>query len=82
MNNKIDLKNVAWFLTLAFVPTVAVSVIIRSIQVNLAGKTMVYYNLFLLAVMFFPGVSAFIVRKFITKESCEDSGLRFGSWKP
>ncbi|MGA9189169.1 MAG: hypothetical protein WB014_11590 [Methanosarcina sp.] len=41
MDNKIDLKGVARFLTLAFVPTVAVSAIIRSMHVNLADKMMI-----------------------------------------
>jgi membrane protease YdiL (CAAX protease family) len=32
--------------------------------------------------MFFPALSAFIVRRWITKEGFGDSGLRFGSWRP
>jgi hypothetical protein len=31
--------------------------------------------------MFFPGISALIVRRLISKERLKDSVMRFGSWK-
>lgn len=77
-----DRKGLTWFLILAFLPTIAISLVIRSMQISLEGEPVIYYNIFLLAVMFFPGIAAFIVRKFITEEGFKDSGLRFGSWKP
>jgi len=82
MSDKIDIKGIFWFLVLAFIPTVAVSLGIRSIQIKPDNRMMAYYSLSLLAVMFLPGISAFIVRKFITKEGFKDSWLRSGSWKP
>ena len=82
MRSEIDLKGVSWFLALAFIPVLAVSLGIRNLQTNLDYGVAAYYSLFLLVIMFFPGISAFIVRKFVTKEGLKDSGLRFGSLKP
>ncbi|MCQ1536424.1 CPBP family intramembrane metalloprotease [Methanosarcina sp. KYL-1] len=82
MRNEIDKKGLAWFLALAFIPTIAVSLILRDVGTDLADKTMAYYSVALATVMFFPGISAFIVRKFITKEGFKDAGLRIGPKKP
>jgi uncharacterized protein len=82
MNPEIDRKGIAWFLVLAFFPTIALSLILSSMQESLADKVIIYNKLFLLTVMFFPGISAFIVRKFIDKECSKDPMMKFGSWKP
>lgn len=82
MNKEIDRRGIAWFLALIFLPTIALSLTISSMKDILADKKTIYYNLFLLTVMFFPGISAFIVRKFINKECLKDSMMKFGSWKP
>lgn len=81
MSNEIDRKGIAWFLALAFIPTITLSLILGSMQATLADKTIIYNKLFLLTVMFFPGVSALIVRKFINKEGFKDPMMRFGPWK-
>lgn len=82
MRNEIDKKGLTWFLILTFIPTVALSLGLRNIGVDLADRMMVYYTATLSAAMFFPGISAFIVRKFITKEGFGDAGLRLGPKKP
>jgi hypothetical protein len=67
MRYEIDKKGPTWFLALTFIPTIAVSLILRNIGVDLADKMMAYYSVALAAAMFFPGISAFIVRKFINQ---------------
>jgi uncharacterized protein len=82
MNTEVDRRGIAWFLALAFIPVIALSLILSSMQESLADKVIIYNKLFLLAVMFFPGISALIVRKFINKECFKDPMMKFGSWKP
>jgi len=82
MRNEIDKKGLTCFLALAFIPTIVLSLLLRKIGVDLADKMMAYYSIVLAAAMFFPGISAFIVRKFITKEGFRDAGLRIGPKKP
>ncbi len=82
MRNEIDKKGLNCFLALTFIPTIAISLLLRNIGVDLADKMMAYYSIVLAAAMFFPGISAFIVRKFITKEGFRDAGLRIGPKKP
>lgn len=82
MSNEIDRRGIVWFLAFAFIPTITLSLILGSMQETLADKIIIYNKLFLLAVMFFPGISALIVRKFINKEGFKDPMMRFGSWKP
>jgi uncharacterized protein len=82
MDTEIDRRGIAWFLALAFIPAIALSLILSSMQESLADKAIIYNKSFLLAVMFFPGISAFIVRKFINKERFKDPMMKFGSWKP
>ena len=103
MDTEIDKRGIYWFLALAFIPNIALSLIsgsmqestpnsltpsvihatlmLGSLQESFADKIIIYNRLFLLAVMFFPGISALIVRKFINKEF-NDPMMRFGSWKP
>ena len=82
INERIDRRSIAWFLALVFFPTIALFLTISSIKEILADKKIIYNNLFLLTVMFFPGISALIVRKFINKECLKNSMMEFGSWKP
>jgi uncharacterized protein len=82
MSNEIDRSGITWFLALAFIPTIALSLILSSMQESFADKIIIYNKLFLIAVMFFPGISALIVRKFINKECFKDPMMKFGSWKP
>ena len=82
MNNEVDRRGISWFLALAFVPTIALSLILSSMQDSLADRIIIYNKLFFIAVMFFPGISALIVRKFINKECFKDPMMKFGSWKP
>jgi membrane protease YdiL (CAAX protease family) len=82
MNNELDIRGIAWFLALVFVPTIALSLTISSMKESFADKVFIYHKLFLVTVMFFPGISALIVRKFINKGCFKDSMMKFGSWKP
>lgn len=82
MTNEIDRRGIAWFLALAFIPTIGLSLILGSMQESFADKIVIYNKLFLITVMFFPGISALIVRKFINKECFKDPMMRLGSWKP
>jgi len=82
MSNEIDRSGITWFLALAFIPTIALSLILSSMQESFADRLIIYNKLFLIAVMFFPGISALIVRKFINKECFKDPMMKFGSWKP
>lgn len=82
MKNKIDTKGITWFLGFAFIPTITLSLILGSMQESFGEKVVLYNKLFLVMVMFFPGISALIVRKFINKECLKDPMTRFGSWKP
>ena len=82
MNDDVDRRGISWFLALAFIPTIALSLIMSSIQDSLAGRIIIYNKLFFLTVMFFPGISVLIVRKFINKECFKDPMMKFGSWKP
>ena len=81
-NEKIDRRGIAWFIALTFLPTIVLSLTIGSMQDSLADKMIIYDKLFLLTAMFFPGISALIVRKFINKECFKNSMMKFGSWKP
>lgn len=51
-------------------------------QENIVDNVIIYQGIFSLIVMFFPGLSALIVRRFISKEHLKDSVIKFGSWKP
>lgn len=82
MNNKIDKKGIVWFLILTFFPTIILSLIFNRMQENIVDNIIIYQGIFSLIVMFFPGISALIVRRFISKERLNDSVIRFGSWKP
>lgn len=39
-------------------------------------------TLTMVTAMFFPALSAFVVRRWVTREGFASAGLRFGSWKP
>lgn len=83
MNNEtVDKKGIAWFLVLAFFTPVVLLIILSNIKEIPTDKKTIYYNLFMLTVMFFPGTAAFLVRKFINKEESKNSMVRFGSLKP
>lgn len=82
MNNKIDKEGIFWFLILTFFPTIILSLILSRMQENIVDNIIIYQGIFSLIVMFFPGISALIVRRFISKERLKDSVIRFGSWKP
>jgi len=81
MDKEIDKKGITCFLLIAFIPNIALSSILNSLQDTFADKIIPYNSLFLLFVMFFPGISALIVRKFINKESTKNKMMRWGSWK-
>lgn len=82
MKNQIDTKGIIWFLGFAFIPTITLSLILGSMQEAFGENIILYNKLFLVMVMFCPGISALIVRKFVNKECLKDPMMRFGSWKP
>jgi uncharacterized membrane-anchored protein len=82
MNNELDIRGIAWFLALVFIPTIALSLTINSMKESFADKVFIYHKIFLVTVMFFPGISVLIVRKFLNKECFKDSTIKFGSLKP
>ena len=71
-------KGILAFLILTFVLTWPFEVRMLVQGVSLAGPVPPYALAVLGAVMFVPGVAAFIVRKFITKEGFDDAGLGIG----
>ncbi|MEW6726610.1 MAG: CPBP family intramembrane glutamic endopeptidase [Bacillota bacterium] len=75
-NNRVnDKRGIIWFLVLTFGLTWAVEfgVFYSGLNPGQAGGIAV-----LTLVMFFPALSAFIVRKFVTREGFGDAGLRVG----
>jgi membrane protease YdiL (CAAX protease family) len=82
MKNNIDKKGIIWFLVLAFIPTIILAITLNQLGIDIASEMFFYISIILASAMFFPGISAFIVRKYITKEGFKDSFLSFGSYKP
>ncbi len=74
---RLDTRGIAFYLLLAFGLTWTVEIIALA-----SGKRFdqpgVATNAMLVLVMFFPAVSAFLVRQFITREGFASAGLRFG----
>jgi membrane protease YdiL (CAAX protease family) len=78
---RVDLKGIVAYLLIAFGLTWAVDffMIARGIHFD-QMPTWAYLTIG--GTMFFPALSGFIVRKWITREGFKSAGLRFGSWKP
>ncbi len=75
---KIDYKGVASFLIITFGITIAAALWLSVMGMSLAGIPPISAQLTVMAAMFVPGFSAYVVRRVITKEGLDDAGLRFG----
>ncbi|MCJ7665377.1 MAG: CPBP family intramembrane metalloprotease [Actinobacteria bacterium] len=78
---KIDKKGIFWFLFITFGLTIGITTILWLFGISFIGKGALVSQLVISGAMLIPGISAFIVRKFITKEGFSDAGLKFGSGK-
>jgi hypothetical protein len=78
---KVDKKGLFWFLLLTFTSTYIVEFAMLFSGYSFIGIPSLAGQLVVAAAMFFPGLSAFIVRKFITKEGFKTAGLKLGPGK-
>lgn len=78
---QIDKKGLFCFLTITFGLTILTTVLLWLNGFSLVGRPPMFAQLSIMGAMFIPGLSALIIRKFITKEGFADAGLRFGEWK-
>lgn len=78
MKNK---KGLLWFILLTFIPTYLVELFLFLKGFSFIGQPQIFAQLTVAVAMFFPGISAFIVRKFITREGFSDAGLKLGKRK-
>jgi membrane protease YdiL (CAAX protease family) len=76
---EIDVKGVVWFLAITFSLTIGLSLILWSRSLTVKDPAVGFA---LLGMMFLPAVSAFIVRKFITREGFSGAGLKWGNRRP
>lgn len=79
--NKLNMKGLFWFLLITFTATYLVEFIMFFLGFSFAGVPPIGGQLIVAGVMFFPGISAYIVRKFITREGFKDAGLKLGDKK-
>lgn len=78
---KTNKKGLLWFLLLTFCSTYLVEFVLFLKGYTFTGVPALIGQLVVAGVMFFPGISAFIVRKWITKEGFKDAGLKIGKFK-
>ncbi len=74
-------KGILWFLLLTFGSTYLVELMLFLKGYSFIGAPDIFVQLTIAVAMFFPGISAFIVRKFITKEGFKDAGMIKGQFK-
>ncbi len=79
--NQLNKKGVFCFLAITFGLTIFVTILLWLNGFSLIGKPPLFAQFSIMGAMFIPGLSALIVRKFITKEGFADAGLKFGNWK-
>ncbi|MDH5541406.1 MAG: CPBP family intramembrane metalloprotease [Nitrospinota bacterium] len=75
---KLDKRGLAWFLAFVFGVTLAVLLFATDRNASVRSHTIQFL---VLALMFSPGLSAFIVRKFITREGFGNAGMKWGHGK-
>ncbi len=78
--SKLDIKGLAWFLSLTFAATIAIAVVLHTKGGGLVSGGPLAAQLSLAAVMFVPGLASLFVRKFITREGWNGIGLRWGKF--
>lgn len=77
----LDWRGIVTYVLLAYLPTWAVH--IGMIYAGVRFDNMPAWAIAVVAgTMFFPALSAFIVRKWVTREGFATAGLRFGHWRP
>jgi membrane protease YdiL (CAAX protease family) len=78
---KVDLRALVWFILLTFVPTLALTWFSFSRGQTFSSGANFSAGGAVGLSMFFPGLAAFIVRKFITREGFVGAGLKLGPRK-
>jgi membrane protease YdiL (CAAX protease family) len=76
-----DLRGIIWYVLIAYGLTFAADLYMLGAGVRF-DQMPAWATLALAVTMLFPALSAFIVRKWITREGFASAGIRFGSWKP
>ena len=74
-------RGILWFLTLCFGATWGIEIIALARGIRFATLTLAT-TIMLALIMWIPAVSAFIVRRWITREGFASAGLRLGPWRP
>lgn len=77
----INWRGIAWFLVLCFGSTWSIEIIFLIQGVRFATLSRLT-TILLSSVMWIPAISAFIVRRWITREGFASANLRVGPWKP
>ncbi|MBP9759464.1 CPBP family intramembrane metalloprotease [Candidatus Dojkabacteria bacterium] len=75
---KINLKGIIWFIALTYIPTIIFSVFLWGSSINFNNPEQTAYRNILAIVMFFPLISALIVKKFILHESLKSKYFKRG----
>lgn len=74
-------KGIFWFLLLTFASTYIVEIFMLFKGYSFMGVPDLSAQIIVAVAMFFPGISAYIVRRFITKEGFKDAGMIKGKFK-
>jgi hypothetical protein len=77
----VNWRGIAWFLTLCFGLTWSIEITALARGIRFATLTM-GTTILLASIMWIPAASAFIVRRWITREGFASASLRFGPWNP
>jgi len=78
----LDLRGLAFFLLLTFgiTWTADFSMIARGVRFDASIPIWAFFAV--AATMWIPAISAYVVRRWVTRVGFSDAGLRFGPWKP
>ena len=76
----VNWRGIAWFLVLCLGLTWSIEIIplMQGIRFTLTKGT----TILMVSIMWIPAISAFIVRRWITREGFASANLRIGPWKP
>ncbi len=78
----VNWRGIGWYLLITMGLTWAIEGVMIAQGVRFDGAPPIYAQLVVAGVMWVPALTAFIVRRWITREGFADAGLRFGSWRP
>lgn len=76
----VDWRGVAWFLMICLGSTWGIEIVLLNHGMRFATLTK-DTTILLASIMWIPAISAFIVRRWITREGFASANLRIGSWK-